>query len=154
MKDYKLFNEKMVKRLKRFYFLFFGLGFLFLLVIFLLSLMNNSFGNFITKHIFLICIFAFLCSYILSIVWTMIGKGPTKYLRITDSAFHLVTSKETLTYDFKGLILVEVDKNSSAPAILLSFVYNEENKVNVLIHNSFTEEIVNNLKEKNINVSI
>ena len=152
MKQYKVFNHKTLKRLKKFYLMFFSLGFGLTFILFALSLLKNPLSKFISSYMFFLGIGAFVLAYVISTLWTIIAKGPTRYFTISATSFDIIEDNKTISYPFLGLTFVEIDRTKESPAVLMTFVYNENNKVDLLLHHSFITEIKTSLSEKNINI--
>lgn len=152
MKEYKLFNETTIKRLRKFNVVFFILIVVLLSTALILRTLKNSFGTFLTDKFFWVCLILILVSYIATTIWTMTGKNETKFFTIIDDELVIKKASGNVKYPIMGLSFLEVDYIKCQPAVSFLFVYNEEKEFEILLHRMFVTEILEVLKEYKVNI--
>ena len=152
MKEYKLFNETTIKRLRKFYLVFFIIVGPLLATALILRTLNNSFGQFLTDKFFWVCLILIVVSYIGATIWTMTGKSETKFFTIINDELVVKKASGDLKYPIQGLAFLEVDYIKCQPAVSFLFVYNEQKQFEILLHRMFVTEILEILKEYKVNI--
>lgn len=115
-----------------------------LLIIFLLSLIPSNVGKIISSNIFLISFIYGLLVVIIHFIllFQKAEKDPYRMLTFTDYTIIFKAKYHTDEYKIVGLAYVEVDAKSYPPGIMLNFIYNENLKISVLIHQKQYESFV------------
>ena len=152
MKEYKLFNETTIKRLRKFNIVFFIMIAALLCTALILRTLNNSLGEFLTNNFFWVCLVLIFVSYVATTVWTMTGKNETKFFTIIDGELVIKKASGNVKFPIVGLSFLEVDYIKCQPAVSFLFVYNEQMEFEILLHRMFVTEILQVLKEYKVNI--
>lgn len=119
-----------------------------LVAIYLLSLIP-AISAYIKQYLIIIAvIYGIICIAVqFFILYHKADKNP--YIMLTFTDWSLVFKRKNGEDEFPivGLAYVEIDINSFKPGILLTFIYNENKKIEVLIHQKQYDAFVYQTKE-------
>lgn len=150
--DFELNNLRLVRRMKMFPKLFLGIIILVVIIIGLMTLGKSDFSNYVTKYIIYITAIAIVVAFVISfVVMLIISRRKYFTLKMETDKFTLVGKKDSIEYPKEGLVIIEVDSLKYAPNTYITFIYNEQNKFDVLVSKSVLPKILKYFEQNLLN---